>query len=543
MKKVSAYRAVLVSVALFLLLALIVAGCGGATTSVGSSQTTASTAAATPKAGGILRLVSYVSPSQPGWPATAPAGDQQATQYCLETLLRGDTKGGYHPWLAESYEVARDYTSVTFKIRQGVKFHDGSDLTGAVVKWNLDQQKTGGAHPNWGSIDLVDPYTVRVNFQLPAGRGAGPASAATAAAKGTGWANTSLQDFSDSPNSNGIVSKAAYDLHGLAWMKQNPVGTGPFKFESFQRDVSLKFVKNANYWVKGKPYLDGITIQFVADLTTRKMMAKNGDLDAVTISGPQDASDYKAMGMQILGTEAQISVNAIVPDSANANSVWSKKEFREAVEYAIDKEALAKSFGFGFVKAPYQVLPEGYPGYVSGITPRAYDPEKAKQLLVQAGISTPVKTRLIAGPFGVNRDAMIAIQADLAKVGIQTTLEFPDFGKFASYLMGRWTDGGIVTGLPADINYNTDLAFYNVWSKSWARPADYSQAASASMNSPVADPKLMRAVSSIIIRDDLIIPLTQSIGGMATETYVMNTGAGTRGIGVYWNSEDTWLNK
>jgi ABC-type transport system substrate-binding protein len=524
--------------------------------------------------------VTNASPSQLGWPAGGSPGDQMATQYCLETLLRGDEKGGYHPWLAESYEVSPDYTSVTFKIRQDVKFHDGSDLTGEVVKWNLDQQKASGAHPNWGSIDLVDPYTVRVNFQpagapagappagappagappagapaagAPAGAppagapaGAPPAGAAPGAAPaagGTGWSNTSLQDFSDSPNCNGIVSKAAYDANGVDWMKQNAVGTGPFKVESFQRDVSLKFVRNDNYWVNGKPYLDGITIQFVADPMTRKTMVQTGDIDAAFVMDSKEAYDYKALGLQILGTEAQISANALIPDSANADSPWSKKEFREAVEYAIDKEALAKNFGYGFAKAPYQLLPDDYPGYVSGITPRAYDPEKAKQLLAQAGISTPVKTRLIASPFGVAQDVMVAVQADLAKVGIDAELEFPDFGKLASYLFGSWTNGAIVSGLPADINYNTDLAFYGTWSPSWARPADYAQAVAASVSSPVADPKLMQAASSIIIGEDLIIPITQGIAGLAAESYVMDTGAGTRGVGQYWNSEDTWLNK
>lgn len=536
MKKVLACGSILILVAL-LLVGLSVAACGGGatTTSAAPKQSTGSSAAATPKYGGTLRLVTSVPPTQPGWPATAPAGDQQATQYCVETLLRGDTKGAYHPWLAESYTVAADYTSVTFKIRQGVKFHDGSDLTGEVVKWNLDQQKAGGAHQNWGSIDLVDPNTVRVNFK--------PVAGASSAGSGTGWSNTSLQDFSDSPNCNGIVSKVAYDTHGLEWMKQHPVGTGPFKFKSFQQNVSLAFVRNENYWVKGKPYLDGLSIQFVSDSMTRKMMATNKETDAISLSGPKEAADFKALGMQILGTEAQISTNGIVPDSANPSSPWSKKEFREAVEYAINKEALAKNYGYGFVKAPYQLLPDSFPGHVAGITPRTYDPQKAKQLLAQAGISTPVKTTLIAGPFGVNQDVMVAVQADLAKVGINVQLEFPDFGKFASYLMGSWSNAGIVTGLPSDINYNTDLSFYNTWCKSWARPADYAKATAASVNSPVADAKLMQAASSIIIDQDLIIPLTQSIGGLAAEPYVMGTGAGTRGIGVYWNSEDTWFNK
>ena len=122
------------------------------TGSTDTSGTTATSAALTPKPGGTLRIAALSNGANIGWPATLQSGGMFIMSY-YETLLRSDNKGNLVPWLAESYKVADDQKSITFTIRKGVKFSDGSDLTAEVVKWNLEQYMTpaggapGGAPP------------------------------------------------------------------------------------------------------------------------------------------------------------------------------------------------------------------------------------------------------------------------------------------------------------------------------------------------------------------------------------------------------------
>ena len=128
--------------------------------------------------------------------------------------------------------------SITFNLRKGVKFHDGSDFNAEVAKWNLDNmiKAEASAFASWASVDIIDDYTIRVNF--------------------TKWQSTLPMSFAEGNPWAPMVSKAAFEKNGLEWMRANPVGTGPFKFESFQLDASLKVVRNPDYWIKGKPYLD-----------------------------------------------------------------------------------------------------------------------------------------------------------------------------------------------------------------------------------------------------------------------------------------------
>ena len=253
------------------------------TGSTDTSGTTATSAALTPKPGGTLRIAAQAIGANIGWPATMTASGVLVQSY-YETLLHSDEKGNLIPWLAESYKVADDQKSITFTIRKGVKFSDGSDLTAEVVKWNLEQQLTlaGGRTPggrsrrappagapppgappagalppgllplalppgllppaifppvappaggaitpmpgfggsNWTSVEVVDPYTVRVNFNT--------------------WDNSIPASFGDSNPALYMVSKAAYDKNGQDWMTTHPVGTGAFTVASYATDATYE---------------------------------------------------------------------------------------------------------------------------------------------------------------------------------------------------------------------------------------------------------------------------------------------------------------
>ena len=133
-------------------------------------------------------------------------------------------------------------------------------------------------------------------------------------------------------------------------MKTHPVGTGPFKFDSYQQDVSAKVTRNPDYWIKGKPYLEGIEFMFVVDPMTAQMTMQTGDAEIANIMGAKAAADYNAIGMKVV---LVMDDNCyLAGDTADADSPWANQKVREAVEYAIDKEAIAKAFGSGYWKAP-----------------------------------------------------------------------------------------------------------------------------------------------------------------------------------------------
>lgn len=514
----------------------LLAGCGGdsTTTTAGGTASTGATGSTgagtglTPKYGGTLRSMWLAVDPNIGWPAEMTAGKAATVlQACMETLLRGDNKGNLIPWLAESFKVADDLKSITFAVRKGVKFHDGSDFNAEVAKWNLDNYITAKAEPNWASVDILDDYSIRVNF--------------------TEWTNTLPISFGDAPTFTAfMVSKAAFDKNGVAWMKGHPVGTGPFKFASFKLSTYMKFVKNTDYWVKGKPYLDAMETTFSSDSFTQEMAFKAGEADMGGISSAKEASEYAAMRMT---AKTIVSANQVlIPDTANVGSPWANSKIREAVEYAIDREKTSKALGYGYTKAPYQIPPRYSLAYNPDFTlGRKYDPAKAKQLLTEAGFSNGFKTTIIVCPM-LDKNVALALQGDLALVGIKVSLDYPDMGKWDSYVgpSATWPkNAALYFPLPTgDINFIGGLQFMiNIFGKSWVRTPELLQSYQAILSSTTVDIAKVRAVTDNITKDASLIPVFEGVSGIATQPYVVNKSLLERGNQEYYNTEDTWFNK
>jgi ABC-type transport system substrate-binding protein len=479
----------------------------------------------TPKYGGTMTWIAGKSRPLIGWPPDLMMNNVVVfVQSVLETLLRADAKGNVYPWLAKSYKVADDKKSITFVLRKGVKFHDGSDLNAEVVKWNLDNMIKAKLKRQWASVDMIDDYTVRVNFKA--------------------WKSNSLLDFNEGIAPPLIISKAAFDKHGLDWVRRNPVGTGPFKFVSFTPDVGFKAVKNPDYWVKGKPYLDAVEFKIVANLETNKMLMQAGEGDITSTMLGKAAADYAKMGLHV--EPRAESVWVIVPDTANADSPWAKKKVREAAAYAIDRETIAKSMGFGYWVAPYQIPPRASlaydPNYALG---RKYNPQKAKQLLKEAGYPNGFETTIIGFPFSDKRILLI-LQAQLGEIGIKVKLTYTNMSKWVPIMFpGRApTNSVLFTPVPRfDANFIGGTQFlFNRLSKSWARTPDAMKANKAALDAPTIDVKLVRAVNDIFIRDALLIPVHEGGFCRVKRPYVMDS-YDQRGYLLFWDIESAWLNK
>jgi ABC-type transport system substrate-binding protein len=328
------------------------------------------------------------------------------------------------------------------------------------------------------------------------------------------------------------------------------VGTGPFKFVSYQPDVGLKTVKNPDYWAKDAsgnklPYLDALNILVIVDPTTRSAFMQSGQGDMVHVYSGKDAADYKALGLTVIAPLN--GTIALVPDTANAGSPWANQRVREAVEYAIDREAIAKGLGYGQWIAPYQTPGRDSPLYDPNLTIiRKYDVAKAKQLLTEAGYPSGFKTTILCFAGGLNRDAANTLQAYLIKAGIQAELDIPELGKIIATSMSGWQNQALLWPVLTYGNFNTGMNNFSPTGpnyKSWLRTPEFTQAFKASLDSPTADIKLARTVVSIFAKDASVIPVYETGGGSGFKPYVKNGGWGERGMESFINYEQIWLDK
>jgi len=532
--------------AVLLVIAFILSGCSSSTTTPATqtpgnttappvattpqptthptTQAPATTAAGTPKYGGTFRVISATGNTTPGgWPAEMSMDSSPA----YEALISQTRDGTMNPNLALSWEIAPDRSSVTFKLRQGVKFTDGSDFNADVVKWIYDEQIASKKATNWSSVEVIDPYTVKVNVIK--------------------WTATTLAGFSDMGNTSAIPSKVAFEKNGKDWLRENPTGTSAFKFLAFTRDDSYKSARNPAYWQKGKPYIDELHSIVITDAMTQKAAMQAGEGDAVMCEMGKQAADYQKAGFEI-ASQVQ-AITCIIPDTANPNSPWAKKEVREAAEYAINKEDIAKAFGYGMWEAPYQIIARGYGPYDSNFSGgRKYDPEKAKALLTQAGYPSGFKTTMYPFP-GSNADLCQAVQKFLANVGITAEIQtMGDYGKYASIRDGGWENGFFLDPVPGYANYMQCLSFlFNhqgwIWYKSWERTPEFIKVFDEANAALDADNALIRKITNMQYSEATVIPISEGGMSYAYQKYVKDHGFLTRGMPLFWHPENVWFDK
>ncbi len=501
------------------------------TTPSATTNPSATTAPTSNKYGGTMR---YIAPTGPGAPIGAPWFSNGTSTYVMQfaeqTLLKQQLDGSITPYLASSYDVVSDPAnpSLTFHLQKGIKFHDGTDFNAAAVKWNLQQamapgSATLGSTTNWKSIDVIDDSTIRVNLKS--------------------FSNIAVLNFADTTF---MVSPTAFQKNGADWMNYNMVGTGPFVQTNFQRDVSLTYAKNPNYWDPGKPYLDKFQMLFVSDPMTGEALFKSGGAEII-----QCTDDAMANRIQTAGFNMQRVFSyggTLVPDSGNADSPWSNLKVRQAAEYALDKVALANRFGYGTWQAAYQYSGTASPAYDPALTPRTYDVAKAKQLLTEAGYPNGFKTTIIVGATGVSSDVAQAIQAYFSAVGIQAALSYPQTSAWSAYLTGGTWHNGLLFGAALgssnpNSGWNLTYSDGSAWYQSMKRPDGFAAAYKASLATPQLDPALAKKCEDLLYNDVNTIPLYTSAKQWGVASNAQDVAMGTRGLWAWWDSQNAWLGK
>ena len=487
--------------------------------SLSNSQPTAE-----PKYGGTFKLILDLSPGgNPGWPSEIRGDMVATTQLFCESILRQHVKGDYYPWLAESYDIAPEGKAITFRLRKGIKFHDGTDFNAEAAAWNLQKWMDGGRAPTWEAVEVLDPYTVRVKMKR--------------------WRNTNLNSFT---GGNFMVSPTAFKKHSLEWIRSNPVGTGPFLFDYFKRDVGTRGVKNPKYWKQGMPYVDAYEISYVPDQTTQKALMQAGEGDGLVVELGKIAAEMQDLGFHVI-TQHQ-AIFTLFPSSANPDSPYHDQRVREAVEYAIDREAIASGLGYGMWQAPYQIAPLDNASFDPNFVGRRYNPEKAKQLLAEAGYPKGFKTTLYPAPVMINKDVNVAVQSFLQKVGIDARIEYWEHAAYAPIMNRKTWEGLIMQPIPAFANWNFTLWLLfdsdeSGWFVSTYKSDEFNAALTESMNSLKPNVDLMRKVNKIAFDQCLVIPVYEGGKGYALQKYVHGGGFVERGFPVYFDPEDVWLSK
>jgi ABC-type transport system substrate-binding protein len=357
------------------------------------------------KSGGRLHLTGPQNVANMGDPAqNSNPTDASYTAVACESLLRYDGQGNLVPWLAKKYEIATDGSSITFYLREGIKFQDETPFDADAVKYNIDIQLTTNIWPDMKpvqSCEVLDKYTVRLNFKD--GKFNWPAVKALAG-------SFSCLMFSPTYLKNNTPE----------YKRTHMVGTGPFKLASFERDMSVTFDRFDDYW-RGRPFLDGIEYKIIPDANTQLIAYRSGEIDTLGVQ-PKDRPSLEADGYTVVEMPAIfVSPLALIPSSADPNSPLHDIRVRQACEYAIDKQALLDTIGYGLGAVCNQLFPDNDPCHNPDVVGYPYNPQKARDLLNAAGYKNGLSLKFYQVDF-LPTDFALAVQGMWEEVGITTEI-------------------------------------------------------------------------------------------------------------------------
>jgi peptide/nickel transport system substrate-binding protein len=506
------------------------------TTAVATTPAKTTPAATTPAAtttapaetivkGGTLRYIYPYSPiSTPGWPGDDMNAQRMWMEWTVfEPLVKPDKQYQPTPWLATSWDWGPNNTYITFHLRENVLFHDGTPFTSEAVKLagDLAMQAHEAFASTWASWDIIDDNTIRLTL------------------------NQYQNDFwGDLMGINMcFFSPTAYKQYGVDYMKEHPIGTGPFRFSSFEKDVSIKLVKFNQYWQPGKPYLDELDFITVKETLTAQSTMQAGEGDAWALQQGKTLYDMQNLGFTIVKDYG--GSDFLMFDTMNEGSVTNDVRVREAIEYAIDKDAMIKAIGYGNLMKTNQWSPPTNPSFNPNLPSRDYDPAMARQLLADAGYPNGCDLHIIT--IGAEPE-ILAVQQYLEAVGFRVTLESVDNAKFWNYCMTGWT-GVMNVGYAVGFNFPAALIGYygpnRVIDKSVKIPDDILAKAQAALL--IQDPVEAKAASDEVIKElyDICweVFFYSNAMGFVLSPKLHDSGIEDFADWSQWSPENAWLEK
>ena len=308
----------------------------------------------------------------PAWfdPADTPAqitpfGMLYALHDALVRPLRGEAMGNS---LAESWSESPDGLGYTFKLRPNLKFHNGDPCTAEDVKFSFARYRGTGAqelHANVAAVEIVDPLTVRFRLKEP-------------------WPDF-MTFYGTTATAAGIVVPKRYlEQVGEDGFKQHPIGLGPYKFVSHTPGVEVVLEAYEGHW-RQVPHIKRLIMKGMPEGPTRLAMLKKGEADiAIAVEGAVAEEVKRDPRLTLVDTRAPGIQWIEFTEQWDPKSVWADKRVRLAVNYALDRQAMNEASCLGFCPPSGVIVPRVM-DYALQTEPLPYDPQKAKQLLAEAG--------------------------------------------------------------------------------------------------------------------------------------------------------------
>ncbi|KAB2334656.1 ABC transporter substrate-binding protein [Cytobacillus depressus] len=382
-------------------------------------------------------------------PITTTEGETfKVTENIFEKLLvYGESDTSVQPALAEEWEVSDDNLTYTFKLRQGVKFHDGTDFNADAVVFNFERWMNGNEekfpyYTMFGGfkgdeghvikeVKALDEHTVQFILNRP---------------QAPFLKNIAMSPF-------GIASPAAIEKYGDKF-RQNPVGTGPFKFVEWKQNDRIVLEKNTDYWMEGYPKLSKVIYRVIPENTARLNALANGEIDIMDgLNNSDEASVLSNPDLQII---ERPSMNVGYIGFTVNRPPFDNKLVRQALSHAIDKQSIIDSFYGGKAEPAKNPMPPSIEGYNNAIQDYPFDLDKAKELLAEAGFADGFEMDLWAMPVArpYMPEAMKVaevIQDNFSKIGVTANIQTVDWatyldkakkGEFDAYMLGWTGDNG-----------------------------------------------------------------------------------------------------
>jgi peptide/nickel transport system substrate-binding protein len=335
-----------------------------------------------------------------------------------------DGKPTLETGVLESYSPNDDASEWTFKLKSGLTWHDGEEITSADVKFTIAYYMReeavctacGTLKTNVESVEEVDRYTALIKLKSPD--------------------VTIPATFSPMEGDLLILPKHYIEEVGPAGFAENPLGSGPWKLKSRQITQFVEYEANTDYWNRDRvPTVATLRLLLVPENRTRLAMLRRGEVDMIPIE-PQDVVTLQSEGFKILGPKYAASTTLLFWKSYDPGFLTNKLEIRKALTLAVDWGALFKAMYPPEVAEPYRgggaIFTPLSMGYDSSLAPYQYDPEEARRLLAEAGYDgEEVKFWSFASFENPEQKEVNEIIAGYWRaVGVNVTLIPIDFGSF-----------------------------------------------------------------------------------------------------------------
>ena len=373
----------------------------------------------------------------------------------LVEFVTGTTE--VQPGLAESWEASEDGLEYTFHLRKGVKFHASDKFTPTrdmnaddVIfsferQWKEDNPYNKVSGGTWEyfngmsmqdllkSIDKVDDYTVKFVLNRP--------EAPMIANLAMDFASIQSKEYADAMLAAGTPEM----------LNQEPIGTGPWSFVAYQKDAVIRYKANPDYW-EGKPAIDDLVFAITPDASVRYQKMKANECQIMPYPNPADIEAMKADPDINMLEQEGLNVGYLAYNTKQAP--FDNPKVRKALNMAMDKQAIIDVVFQGSGKIAKNPIPPTMWSYNDAVVDDAYDPEAAKAMLAEEGVSDlsmKVWAMPVQRPYNPNARRMAElIQSDFAKVGVNVEIVSYEWGEYLDRSKAEDRDGAVLLGWTGD---------------------------------------------------------------------------------------------